>query len=90
MILTEKTGVEVTAHDLRRTFRAVAAKVGVELWRTKALMNHKQDNDITLSHYADLSDVRDLKPEADRIADYFEEQRRIYEAGNVVALEQRA
>jgi integrase len=90
MILAERTGIEVTAHPLRRTFRAVAARVGVELWRTKALMNHKQNHDVTLSHYADLSDVRDLKPEADRIAGYFEEQRRVYEAGNVVPLEKRA
>ncbi|WP_018231421.1 tyrosine-type recombinase/integrase [Thioalkalivibrio thiocyanodenitrificans] len=90
MILAEKTGVDVTAHDLRRTFRTVAAKVGVELWRTKALMNHKQDQDITLAHYADLSDVRDLKPEADRIAQFFEEQKRVFEAGNVVTLERKA
>lgn len=56
--LADQTGVEVTAHDLRRTFRAVAAACGVELWRTKALMNHKQNQDITLSAYTNLSDVR--------------------------------
>ena len=62
--------------------------MNVELWRTKALMGHKQRADVTLHHYKDLSDVRSLKEQADRIANYFEEQRRIYEAGNVVPLHQ--
>ena len=84
--LAEQTGIDITAHDLRRTFRAVAAACNVELWRTKALMNHKQSQDITLSDYTDLSDVRNLKPEADRIGEYFDTQRRIFEAGNVVNL----
>lgn len=88
-ILARQTGIEVTAHDLRRTFRAVAAACNVELWRCKALMNHKQNQDVTLAHYTDLSDVRNLKPEADRIASYFEDQRRIHEADNVVDLSER-
>lgn len=71
--LSEITGIQVTAHDLRRTFRAVAAACNIELWRIKALMNHKQTQDITLTAYADLSDVRNLKPEADRIADFYQQ-----------------
>jgi len=88
--LKDATGVEITAHDLRRTFRAVAGALGIELWRCKALMNHKQGHDVTLGHYTDLSDVRNLKPEADRIGAYFEERARIAEADNVVKLERRA
>lgn len=80
----ESTGIEVTAHDLRRSFRAVAAACGIELWRTKALMNHKQNQDITLSAYTDLSNVTNLKPEADRIGEYIEAQRAQFEASNVV------
>jgi integrase len=89
-LLAGQTGIQVTAHDLRRTFRAVAAACNVELWRTKALMNHKQNSDVTLAHYTDLSDVRNLKPEADRIADYLEEQRRVFEADNLVPMKRRA
>jgi len=89
-LLAEQTGIEVTAHDLRRTFRAVAAACNVELWRCKALMNHKQNADVTLANYTDLSDVRNLKPEADRIAGYFDDQRRVFEADNVVSMERRA
>ncbi len=88
--IAEQTGIEVTAHDLRRTFRAVAAASNVELWRTKALMNHKQNQDVTLANYTDLSDVRNLKPEADRIAQFYEDQRRVFESDNVVRLERRA
>lgn len=74
-LIGEQTGIEVTAHDLRRTFRAVAAACNVELWRTKALMNHKQNSDVTLANYTDLSDVRYLQPDANLIGDYFEAQR---------------
>jgi integrase len=88
--LTETMGVAFTNHDLRRTFSAVAAEVNVELWRTKALMNHKQRQDVTLHHYKDLSDVRFLKPEIDRIADYFDEQRRVFESDNVISIEERS
>lgn len=70
--LAESTGIEVTAHDLRRTFRAVAAACNIELWRCKALMNHRQSHDVTLAHYADLSDVRNLMAEIDRIGEFFE------------------
>jgi len=81
-IIATKTGIQVTAHDLRRTFRAVAAACNVELWRCKALMNHKQNHDVTLAHYTDLSDVRHLKPEADQIGQYFEHHRYIYESNS--------
>lgn len=88
--LEDKTGIRVTAHDLRRTFRAVAAKCEIELWRTKALMGHKQEQDVTLKHYANLEDVRYLRPEVDAIADYFEVQRRIHEGENVVHISSRS
>jgi len=71
-ILAKQTGIDVTAHDLRRTFRSVAAACNVELWRCKALMNHKQNNDVTLAHYTNLSNVMELKPEADSISRFFD------------------
>lgn len=88
-ILAEQTGINVTAHDLRRTFRAVAAACNIELWRCKALMNHKQRHDVTLLHYADLSDVRFLKPEADHISGYFKKQQCIYDSESVSGMEIR-
>ncbi len=88
--LADETGIRVTAHDLRRTFRAVAGKCNVELWRTKALMNHRQNSDVTLANYTDLEDVRYLLPEANAIGEWVEEQRQIAEADNVVQMRERA
>ncbi|HKJ74262.1 MAG TPA: tyrosine-type recombinase/integrase, partial [Alphaproteobacteria bacterium] len=85
--IAEATGIAVTPHDLRRTFRAVAGAVGIELWKAKALMNHKQRADVTLGHYTDLEDVRYLRPEAEKIADHLEEQAAIARAANVTTLE---
>ena len=73
--LTEITGVEVTAHDLRRTFRDVARECRIELWRVKALMNHRQSNDVTLGSYTDLEDVRYLRDDVNTIARFYETAR---------------
>lgn len=89
-LLDKQTGIVVTAHDLRRTFRSVAAACNIELWRCKALMNHKQNDDVTLAHYTELSDVSNLKPETNRISQFFEEQRLIFEAGNVQSISSRS
>lgn len=92
-LLAEQTGVEVSHHDLRRTFIQAGLyylpkKERIEFYRVKLLTNHKiPKNDVTLSSYADDPDRTFLKDEADRIANYFEEQRRIFEAGNVVPME---
>lgn len=59
-------GLHLTPHDLRRTFRAVAGECGIELWKTKLLMNHRL-NDVTIMHYTETSDLRYLQPEAEMI-----------------------
>jgi integrase len=90
-LINKATGVEVSAHPLRRTFIQIglkALKPRLELWQVKALSNHKQTDDITLE-YGDLTDVRSLKPEADRIAEYYEAQRLVFEADNVVQIGER-
>lgn len=90
--LAERSRVRVTAHDLRRTFVQVGIKaLGIELWRVKLLANHKvPKNDVTLAAYGDLADRRFLQTEADRIGEYFEQQRLIHESGNVVDIRQKA
>ena len=75
--LTSVTGDKVSPHDLRRTFRAVAGETGVELWKTKLLLNHSLQGDVTLTHYTETSDLRYLKPEADQIADWVKRQSEI-------------
>ncbi|WP_018719755.1 tyrosine-type recombinase/integrase [Arhodomonas aquaeolei] len=72
--LHERTGIRVTPHDLRRTFRAVAGQCGVELWRTKLLMNHALGGDVTLVNYTDTEDVRYLASDIELVCQYLEQQ----------------
>lgn len=88
--MAELTSIRVTPHDLRRGFRRIAGEINIELWRTKALMNHKQNEDVTLKHYTDLSDVRFLRDDAEKIGNWLERQRDIFERVNVVAFKQEA
>jgi len=67
-------GTRITAHDLRRTFRAVAGECGVEFWKTKLLMGHKLSGDVTISHYTEKSDLRYLSPEINVIGKWIEAQ----------------
>ena len=81
--ISKAIGAEITAHDLRRTFRAVAGEVGVEFWKTKLLMGHKMSGDITLSHYTEKSDLRYLAGDLERIATWIT-TRKTPTADNVV------
>lgn len=82
--LSELCGSRITAHDLRRTFRAIAGECGIELWKTKLLMNHKLTGDVTITHYTETSDLRYLSGEINLIANWIDRQGKIAAAGNVV------
>lgn len=81
--IAEATGAKVSAHDLRRTFRAVAGEVGVEFWKTKLLMGHKMSGDVTLDHYTEKQDLRYLAGDLERIATWIT-ARKTPSADNVV------
>jgi integrase len=81
--IAEATGAKISAHDLRRTFRAVAGEVGVEFWKTKLLMGHKMSGDVTLDHYTEKSDLRYLAGDLERIATWIT-TRKTPAADNVV------
>jgi integrase len=76
---------KITAHDLRRTFRAVAAACGIELWRTKLLMNHTMREDITIRAYTEKGNLKYLAPDIQRIGDYIERQGTL-EANKIIDL----
>ena len=63
-------GVQVSVHDLRRTFASVAAKHAMML-ELKALMNHATGNDVT-ANYVTL-DPKQLSEAARRIVDGLKE-----------------
>ena len=85
--LSKQIKEKVTPHDLRRTFRAIAGSCGVELWKTKLLMNHKLSGDVTISSYTETSDLRYLQPEAQQIGDWIERQAKIAASEKVVDIE---
>jgi len=82
-------GTRVTAHDLRRTFRAVAGECAVEFWKTKLLMGHKLSGDVTISHYTEKSDLRYLSQESNRIAEWITRQGTIAATDNVIPIRGR-
>jgi integrase len=77
--INKAVGIHLTPHDLRRTFRAIAGECSIELYKTKLLMNHKLNQDVTISAYTDTSDLRYLKSEIQMIGDWIEKQAPITE-----------
>lgn len=86
---TETVGERIRPHDLRRTFRAVAGACGVEFWKTKLLMNHKPGTDVTLQSYTELSDLRYLRADAEKISKWVVQQGTIADKPKVVDLATR-
>lgn len=82
--ISEAAGVKVSAHDLRRTFRAVAGECGIEFFKCKLLLNHRLAGDVTVTHYTETSDLRYLSKEIQRVADWIVSQGRVERADNVV------
>ena len=70
--ISDHIGYKVTAHDLRRTFRAAAAACGIELWRTKLLMNHAMKEDVTIRAYTETNNLYYLKSDVDTIGSFIE------------------
>lgn len=82
--VSEAVDVHVTAHDMRRTFRAIAGECGIELWKTKLLMGHKLNQDVTISHYTETEDLTYLSSEINKIADWIMRQGAIARSDKVV------
>jgi len=82
--LSKKLEIEISAHDLRRTFRSIAAELNIELWRTKLLMNHKMGNDITIQAYTEKEDLEYLRPSIQAIGDWIGRQGKIAATNNVI------
>ena len=88
--ISEAVGVHVTAHDMRRTFRAIAGECDIELWKTKLLMGHKLNQDVTISHYTETEDLTYLEPEINKIGDWITRQGIIAKSDKVVPFPARA
>lgn len=70
---------KIAAHDLRRTFQAIGGACNIELFKIKLLMNHRQKNDVTITHYMQTSDLSFLKSEIYLIGNYVERKALLFE-----------
>ena len=83
--ISEAIGLKVTAHDLRRTFKAMAIENQIELWKANLLMNH-QESGVAIKHYVETSDLQYFRQEVNIIADWIVEQAKIAKTENVIPM----
>jgi integrase len=90
--VSASAGRHMNNHGLRRTFTNIAMReLLVEKFRTDLLIGHKPSSeDVTARNYVDLTDLRWLWPEVQKIGDWIEQKGLIAKGTNVVALPQRA
>ncbi|MBB1497528.1 integrase family protein [Paracoccus sp. MC1862] len=62
------TGIDVTAHDLRRTFSSVASKLDISIYKIKQLTNHISGNDVT-ADYVEV-EIEELQEAIQKIEDH--------------------
>ncbi|EIJ41614.1 site-specific recombinase XerD [Beggiatoa alba B18LD] len=64
-LITEKSGINFTCHDLRRTFATLAESLEISSYAVKRLLNHKQSQDVTAGYI--VHDVERLRAPMERI-----------------------
>lgn len=83
-------GQHIALHDLRRTWTDACGALRIDPLAVELLANRKgaayQALAVRLEHYDESTDLTRYAEEAQRIADYFDQQRQIAEADNVVHL----
>jgi integrase len=86
--ISASIGEAVSAHDLRRTFMAIALNNQIELWKAKLLLNH-QESGVTVKHYIETSDLQYFKPEVNTISKWIVEQAKITKIENIIPMTDR-
>ena len=66
--IKEETGIDVSPHDLRRTFATVAESLNIPAYAVKGLLNHKTNGDITAG-YIQIT-VERLREPMQQVTDY--------------------
>lgn len=84
--VSETAGLHLSCHDLRRTLTQIALGIcKIEKFKTDLLTNHLT-RDVTTNHYTDTTHLSWLKPEAQQIGDWIEQQAVFASGTNVVQL----
>ena len=82
--VAEASKVPFCAHDLRRTFIAVAESLDIPMYAIKRLVNHKMNNDVTAGYI--ISDVERLRAPMQRITNFLLSASNTDQASKVVTL----
>ncbi len=80
----ERSGVEFTIHDLRRTFLTVAESLDISAYAVKRLANHRAGSDVTQGYIR--MDVERLRRPMQAITDYVLREAGIRSGATVAAL----
>ncbi len=90
--VSASAGRHMNNHGLRRTFANLAMReMLVEKFRTDLLIGHKPSSeDVTARNYVDLTDLRWLHGEVQKIGDWIEQKGLIAASANVVPMPIRA
>lgn len=70
--IIEKSGVNFTLHDLRRTFITIAESLDIPAYALKRLLNHKMNFDVTAGYI--ITDVERLRKPMQIVTDFLLEQ----------------
>ena len=68
----DRTGIEFSVHDLRRTFASIVESLDISFLALKHLLNHKTSSDVTSGYV--IFDVERLRDPVQKVADYILEQ----------------
>ncbi len=60
--VSKMIGIQFSTHTLRRTFASHAAKIGLNTYQIKALLNHHANGDVTQLHYVRLNSDDLIEP----------------------------
>jgi integrase len=82
--------MNLTPHDMRRTFIAIGQARKIEMWKLKLLTNHISKGDVMLDNYTETSDLRYLSGEAETIAAWIVAQGKIADGANVIPMDRSA
>lgn len=81
--IREKTGIQFSPHDLRRTFITVAESLDISAYALKKLVNHRvRDNDVTAGYI--IMDVERLRKPMQAITDYILAKAEIKEGAKII------
>ena len=89
-LVSDIAGLNLTPHDMRRTFMAIGQKLDIQQWKLKLLTNHISKGDVTIDSYTETSDLRYLSGEAETIAAWIVEQGKIASGANVIPFNKMA